>query len=106
MTSLLEYGAGKKESFFLGRQPLTVGYKFGPVRREILHSPAALGDHLDDILTMVQQQARIIALESRVAASVQADGGAAATLPASVPALPAPEERAPGATNGQEMPSS
>jgi len=101
MTSLLEHGAGRKESFFLGRPPLTVGYKFGPVREEILRSPAALGDHLDNVLTMVLQQARIIALESRAGA-----GGIAAELPASVPALPAPQEQAPGATNGQEKPSS
>mmetsp|Transcript_137373 Transcript_137373/g.274095 ORF Transcript_137373/g.274095 Transcript_137373/m.274095 type:complete len:512 (+) Transcript_137373:79-1614(+) len=93
MSSLLEYGAGRKESFFMGPQPLTVGYKFGPVRPEILRSPAALGDHLDDVLTMVQQQARIIALESRVVAGLQADAGTAAALPASMPALPAPEER-------------
>jgi len=88
LTSLLQYGADRKESFFLTTQPpFAVGYKFGPLRPQALATPAAIGDFLEDAITMMQQQAKIISLES-LAGRVPAVAGAPQAQPI-VPKAPA-----------------
>ncbi|CAK0867172.1 unnamed protein product [Prorocentrum cordatum] len=112
LAGLLQYGAGRTDSFFLTRQPLAVGYKFGPLHHEVLSSPAALGSKLEDTILLVQQQARIMALEGRVARAALPTGAPAtnfalAAPPAAgaLPAAAAPRGRAEEALPTEAVPA-
>jgi len=62
--SLLQYGSGRKDGFFLGSgQSPTVGYKSGPLHPGALTSLKALGDELDDTIARIQWEARLITVD-------------------------------------------
>jgi len=92
LRSLLQHGAERKESFFVTRQPLAVGCKFGPIQVDASAPPAALALQLEDAVALVTKQAELLELQCRPAAE-RAEGGEAVLAAAASSATAPPAAR-------------